>query len=60
MEAIRNVEFGQWNGCLFVHAGTTCWILARLPGDRSWGLEILTPARWFALRPFRRLTWRRQ
>lgn len=59
MEVRRQIAFGQWRGALFVQVGATVIILAHLSGERSWGLELCTPMRWFALRPFRRLTWRR-
>jgi hypothetical protein len=59
MEIHRQTAFGQWRGCLFVQVGATALILTALPGERSWGLELLTPMRWFALRPFHRLTWRK-
>ena len=55
----RNVSFAQFRGCLFLQLGATALILARLPGERSWGLELFTPARWVALRPFPRLILRR-
>lgn len=55
----RNVAFGQWRGCAFVHVGSFCFILCRLSGERSWGLELCTPVRWVALRPFCRLVWSR-
>lgn len=59
MTVVKNVAIGQWRGCVFVQVGSTCVVLWDLPGDASIGLEILTPERWFALRPFKFLTWRR-
>jgi hypothetical protein len=55
----NDVSFGQFRGCLFVQIGSTAFGLSCLLGDRSWGLELLTPSRWFAFRPFRYLTVRR-
>jgi len=56
----RDTLFGQWKGCVFVQIGTTAVVLYDgLSRDRSWGLELVTPWRWFALRPFHRLTWHR-
>lgn len=57
----RNVAYGQWKGSLFLQVGTTA-LLVQLSRSGHWscGLEILTPERWFAFRPFRCLTWRRR
>jgi hypothetical protein len=55
----RGIAFCQWKGCLFLHIGTTGFYAQVFKGNRCWGLELLTPDRWFALAPFRRLTWRR-
>ena len=59
MKFYSNTAIGQWRGCTFVQIGSLCLVLWPLPGERSWGLEVCTPMRWFALRPFRRLIWRR-
>jgi hypothetical protein len=61
IEVHRRVAFGQWRGCwLFVHVGPTCVTFGReCRYGYAPGLELFTAARWFALRPFRRLTWRR-
>jgi hypothetical protein len=58
MELIRNIAFCQFRGSLFLHIGTVA-VAVSIPGERSWGLELCTPERWFALRPFRALTIRR-
>lgn len=56
----RNVAYGQWKGCLFLHVGATAFLMQlSRAGHWSVGFELLTPSRWFAFRPFRRLTWRR-
>lgn len=60
MKIYRNVWFSQWRGCLFIQVGTFGLVFLALPGNRSWGMELVTPERWFALRPFKRLTWWRR
>lgn len=55
----RDVAHAQFKGCVFIQIGATAIGVHGLRGDGSFGLELLTPFRWFALRPFRRLTWRR-
>lgn len=59
MTIVKNVAFGQWRGCVFVQVGSTCIVLFDIPSDASIGLEVMTPDRFFAFRPFKFLTWRR-
>jgi hypothetical protein len=53
----RNVSLGQWKGCVFLHVGSTAYLWPILAGDRSWGIELVTPMRWLSIRPL--FVWRR-
>lgn len=54
----RHVSFGQFKGArFFVQVGSLAISVGR-NGD-GYGIELLTPSRWFAFRPFKSLTLRR-
>ncbi len=54
----RNVHFAQFKGVgFFVQIGSVAISIGRNGSGR--GIEIFTPARWFAFRPFKAVTLRR-